>query len=208
MKWLLGVLVSCSVFVFGFNAYSASTDLSNLRHSTLLINVGEGNGSGVCIGPEQVLTAAHVAKPDFPITVQDLPATIVKRDEQFDLAELHVPGLNCKPIEIANVEPSLDTAIAIVGFPMNSMLQTQFLTFGNVQGYVFDAYRMMTSANILPGNSGGGVYAKGLFKWELVGILVEGFQDCQMFTCSKVSYIGRAVNLVSIKVFLKTKYGS
>ena len=51
-------------------------------------------GSGVVIGPHQVLTANHVIDGCTSITVHnnfDVPATVIARDAKKDVAVLNIP---------------------------------------------------------------------------------------------------------------------
>ena len=83
-------------------------------------------GSGWIARPGLVVTNAHVvAGIDTPrvdsIGGGIFDARVVVFDSANDVAVLRVPGLQARPLELA--EPARGTAVALVGYPENGPLQ-------------------------------------------------------------------------------------
>jgi S1-C subfamily serine protease len=131
-------------------------------------------GSGWIVRPELVVTNAHVvAGVDRPrVDRQDGPgeaATVVAFDVKDDLALLRVPGLEGKPLQLA--DPDRGAPIAIVGYPENGPRSRVPGRLGETaKALSRDAYghgpvtRTVTTLRgvVRPGNSGGpGVDARG-----------------------------------------------
>src|SRR5215471_18838798 len=91
------------------------------------------SGSGVVIGPHEVLTANHVADGCIAINVFGKDAYVVAHDETNDLAVLHTKDQRATWALFSN-EPvhAGDTAIAM-GYPLAGVLaDTANVTVGNV----------------------------------------------------------------------------
>ena len=177
IKRLASFLLAAYVVVAGFN-YVTTKDVPQETTYIIQTEDGRGNGSGVLIAPGVLLTAAHVASVNsfVPLYVKYegiLHKVKVKSiDHISDLALLEVEGLNDKTAAIASSVPSIGSNVVATGYPMNKNIQAQLTTEGKVLGVVED--RLMSSAPILPGNSGGGLFQRNwLFKYELVGITVS-----------------------------------
>ena len=139
---------------------------------------GRGNGSGVLIAPNTILTARHVAEVAqyVPLYVRVegklYPARIHKLDHTSDLATMFVDGLFGKYATISRDVPEAGADVVASGFPMNWNIKALLQTKGEVLATVDD--RLMTSATIMPGNSGGGLFQlKWYGRYELVGITVS-----------------------------------
>ena len=78
-------------------------------------------GSGVVIGPNRVMSAAHaVAGADsFTVSVgdQEHDATVVSYDPNMDIAILNVPELQAPPLAFAPHEASTGTDALVLGYP-------------------------------------------------------------------------------------------
>jgi S1-C subfamily serine protease len=127
-------------------------------------------GSGWVVGPQLVVTNAHVVAGEDDTTVtpdggSPLDATAVFYDPRNDLAILSVPGLELPALELVE-RPRRGTAGAVVGYPENGPLTTVAARIGRT-GLVTstDSYgrgplkRRMTPfrARVRSGNSGGPV---------------------------------------------------
>ena len=124
-------------------------------------------GSGWVAGPELVVTAAHVVAGEDDTTVvgedgSQLRAQAVAFDPHDDVAVLHVPGLDTRPLRL--VDPKPGTAVGIVGYPLNGALAATPGRIGVTSTVLAqDAYgrgptrRVVTSlsGNVEHGNSGG-----------------------------------------------------
>ncbi|MDQ3672475.1 MAG: MarP family serine protease [Actinomycetota bacterium] len=131
-------------------------------------------GSGWIARPEVVVTNAHVIagvkRPS--VDRQDgrsLSATVVVFDSKNDLAVLRVPGLEGRPLRLA--DPERGAAVALVGYPENGPLTRTPGRLGETGDFLSrDAYgrgpvrKSVTAIRgvVRPGNSGGpGIDAQG-----------------------------------------------
>lgn len=151
----------------------ASAAASVVRISGIACGLGI-EGSGWIARPELVVTNAHVvAGIDHPsVDRQDgrsLSATVVVFDPKNDLAVLRVPGLEGRPLRLA--EPERGIAVALVGYPENGPLTRTPGRLGETGDFLSrDAYgrgpvrKSVTAIRgvVRPGNSGGpGIDARG-----------------------------------------------
>ncbi len=101
-----------------------------LRKSTVQVRSGrghrEGNGSGVVIAPEQIVTNAHVMQGERPMVEswegKTVGATLIKLDQRRDLALLAVPGFDGAPATLG------DSSLLRPGTPV--------LAIGNPLGFI------------------------------------------------------------------------
>ena len=101
-----------------------------LRQSTVQIQSGDdslyGHGSGAVVGPDRVITNAHVVR-SARLSVESwegkaMKATLVRIDKHRDLALLAVPGLNGAPVTLG------DSSLLRAGTPV--------VAIGNPLGFV------------------------------------------------------------------------
>jgi S1-C subfamily serine protease len=127
-------------------------------------------GSGWVARPGVVVTAAHVVAGESDTVVQpsgsnqSLPASVVGFDPHNDIAILHVPGLDARPLPLAPPHPN--ATAAIVGYPENGPLDATPARIGQTQTLLADdafghgpVRRTITAlaGRLRPGNSGGPV---------------------------------------------------
>ena len=124
-------------------------------------------GSGWVARPETVVTAAHVVAGEDDTAVEtagsrtQLRATVTAFDTRNDVAVLHVPGLQLRPLAI--VDPKPGAAVAILGYPEDGpFAATAGRIGGTIAVFSRDAYghpvtRTITSLRgvVRHGNSGG-----------------------------------------------------
>ena len=180
----------------------ANTDYTNARASVYLINTASGgNGSGVMIEPNLMLTAAHVAGDGTGLTVgpEKLPAKLLYVDKDNDIALLYV-SLECPCVSLAD-PPKPDVPVVIIGFPINEHFHVQTVTEGLVQGRWENRLAMTAPAS--GGNSGGGVFVYQDGEWKLAGILVEVAGWCVGMACYPMAHLSRAVATETMVLFLR-----
>jgi hypothetical protein len=134
---------------------------------------GRELGSGVTIGPQQIVTNCHVVRNARTIQVsrgtEVWPATMEAGDEYRDLCFLRVPGYPGVPPRMAEPEDAkVGLGVIAVGYPGGKFAVSQ----GGVKGLfscACDGGRVIqTSAYFGPGASGGGLFDSA---GRLLGIL-------------------------------------
>lgn len=125
-------------------------------------------GTGFVIGPQRMLTNAHVVAGTERVVVEQgedlLEATVMHYDPQRDLAVLDVPGLDRAVLPWAGEELGSGTDVVAVGYPLDAGLtfspgriQTDFTLRGpdiyDSQTVTRGVYTVL--ADIRSGNSGG-----------------------------------------------------
>jgi hypothetical protein len=121
-----------------------------------------GIGSGVVIGPHEVLTDNHVVDGCTAINVFNRDAYVQAHDETNDLAVVHTRDVWATwALFSSDTVRAGDTAIAM-GFPLAGVLaDTANVTVGNVSalaGPLNDSRFLQITTPIQPGNSGGGLF--------------------------------------------------
>ncbi|HUY60649.1 MAG TPA: MarP family serine protease [Candidatus Dormibacteraeota bacterium] len=125
-------------------------------------------GSGFPVGPDLIVTNAHVVAGGHDFYVQipgrgNLAARLVRFDPRRDLALLWVPGLNLRPLPLGG-PASRGTMGAVIGYPGGGPEQViPAGVRGSLQAVGRDIYAsqvvsrsiFVLQANVEPGNSGG-----------------------------------------------------
>lgn len=157
------------------------------RDQVRIVMAASGNGSGVVVRPGLVLTAKHVAKVKDLVLVKGGAkgeGVIVSEQEKVDLALIRYPlsESGCPCAKLAEYEAEVDEVVYVIGYPMGI---TSVVTTGRAQGVMNVALtdemgfahqlgkRLVLTAGVQPGNSGGGVFVYREGQYQLVGILVE-----------------------------------
>jgi serine protease Do len=144
--------------------------------ATVLIESGDGLGSGSVISPDGfILTAAHVVEPGAPLHVQlssgpVMEAILIRRDSQHDVALLQVKGTSFKQCLPLRQEPiNVGEEVYAIGSPLSKELSFS-LTRGIVSGFrmIEGVPLVQTDASVNPGNSGGPLIDK---KGRLIAIV-------------------------------------
>ncbi|MBZ0150293.1 MAG: trypsin-like peptidase domain-containing protein [Planctomycetes bacterium] len=147
-------------------------------------------GSGVIIGPQLVLTGAHVVANATFVQVQKqsdpakVTARVVTVSHDCDLALLHIEdkafARGVRPAVIGDL-PRLRDAVQVVGYPIGG--EEVSITEGvvsriEVQRYEHSQRHLLAvtvDAAINEGNSGGPVFARG----KVVGIAFQAIPDAE-----------------------------
>lgn len=139
---------------------------------------GGGVGTGFLVGPDLIMTAAHVAKNEAAINVsiggQYTSAAVLGINDNLDLALLRTPtALTGFRFSFAPALPAQGVEVAAIGFPLDQGLtftsgrvsalnQEARLPAGTVKGLI------QTDTAINPGNSGGPLL---LMNGSVVGVV-------------------------------------
>jgi hypothetical protein len=120
------------------------------------------SGSGIVIGPHEVLTVNHAVDGCTAVNVFNHDAYVQAHDESNDLAVVHTKDTWATWALFSNdAVRAGDTAIAL-GYPLAGVLaDTANVTVGNVSalaGLFNDSRFFQITTPIQPGNSGGGLF--------------------------------------------------
>jgi len=133
------------------------------------------HASGVVVGPNRVLTAAHAIDEAYRSYVrigeQLYPASVASIDRSKDLAILEVSSLDVDPIELGDSDLSNSAKVWAVGFPRAESKTTSSGSF-KIKAAIDGA--LHTTAPIDSGQSGGGLISCEQGKHVLAGML-RGF---------------------------------
>jgi S1-C subfamily serine protease len=160
--------------------YDLPADMQKAQQATVIVRVGAQGGSGVLVSTDGVvLTANHVVEALSTATVEladgrKLPARVIRRDTQRDVAVLRVdaPGLPCLPVSMSL--PNVGQTLFAVGNPLSERLSFS-VTRGLVSGLreQVDAAWIQTDAALNPGNSGGPILNE---QGAIIGIVSHGIR--------------------------------
>ncbi|MFK7988338.1 MAG: S1C family serine protease [Sandaracinaceae bacterium] len=136
------------------------------------------HGSGVVIADGWVATAGHVVDDAALLIVvppggeEGMPATVVTRLADRDLALLRVSGQLDAPLPIPRRTPTLTLGdrVSASGYPLDVREAMPAAVSGEI-GRPLNDGRVQLSMSVNPGNSGGPVITEG---GELVGIVSQG----------------------------------
>lgn len=132
-------------------------------------------GSGFVIGPQRVITNAHVVAgvtqgPEVYTRFQTgYPAHVVLFDPRSDIAVLYVPGLRLAPLHLAGPAPFGASAI-VAGYPLESPFTAVPARVGRAElangPDIYQSTRLVRDiypirAQVQPGNSGGPLLSVG-----------------------------------------------
>lgn len=157
------------------------------RDQVRIVMGGGGNGSGVVIRPGLILTAKHVAEVKGLVLTKGGTkgeGVIVSELDKVDLALIRYPlaESQCPCVKLAEYEAEVDETVYVIGYPLGL---ASVMTTGRSQGVMdvrlVDSWgmphdlgkRLVLTAGVQPGNSGGGVFVLRDGEYQLVGILVE-----------------------------------
>jgi len=134
-------------------------------------------GSGVVVGDKYVITAGHVVDGAGTILVNGVhQASVVVRAQDDDLALLHVPDLEARPLPLLQ-NPLFDNEVVVaIGYPERDVCKA--FPGGVIET---DNRLVVTSASVYEGQSGGALLAlrteAGHSTWYVAGVIVAYFVE-------------------------------
>ena len=171
-------------------------------------------GSAVVVGPQFVLTNAHVIQDCQRVQAlrdrERMDAKVRASDSGADLALLHVPGLSARANRIVEVprlrrSATIGEPILAAGYPLAGLLGHDIVvTTGIVNalaGLNADPTRLQVSAPVQPGNSGGPLLDKS---GQLVGLVTSRLNALAMVaqTGTLTENVNFAIKPEALKAFL------
>jgi hypothetical protein len=140
-----------------------------------------GNGSGVVVGPEQVITNCHVLAKSSSVRLvrnnESYSAVLEHPDPERDLCQLKVPNLKAPAVKLGRASAvKVGQRVYAVGAPKGYELTLSDGLVSSLRDTKQGAPQIQTSAPVSPGSSGGGLFdVNGL----LVGIITWQERDSQ-----------------------------
>ena len=177
--WAIPLAVAAYVFFATFPHSQLVEGAETQINSTVKVVLKDGHGSGVYIGNNEVLTAAHVALGEAGLVKviaadgKEKFATVAWLNMDYDLALLRIRGDVPETLlksEVSCKTPAIGERIEAYGSPgANDFLTMKGYVAGGVTSK--DKWKEVISADltILPGMSGGPVFNS---KGEVAGISV------------------------------------
>jgi len=170
----------CSLYILGISSLGAAENFESQAclwpgpdSLAAVIPVAAADGSrasGVVVGQNRILTAAHAVAPDTEVFVgidaQFHTAHVLLRDVANDLLILVADTANISPLPISLAEPRLLEPVWAVGFPR---AQAKTTSMGVLQRKIHGA--LHASAPIDSGQSGGGLLLCHEGAYTLAGML-------------------------------------
>jgi serine protease Do len=148
---------------------------------------GSGVGTGFLVGPDLIVTAAHVVDGSVGIVVDDaggsVTGTIVGLDTELDIALVRIAQPSVGHVfDLASDLPATGATVAAIGFPLD---EPRTLTVGTISGSERDittqggqhiVHLLQTDVAINPGNSGGPLLDSD---GAVVGIVSAYYENAQ-----------------------------
>jgi serine protease Do len=146
----------------------------------------ESVGSGFFVGPDVVVTNAHVLCPvgeSIQVGLSDeskYSGEVLRRDDSIDLGLVRVPGATAQPMPLGDVgDLAVGDRVVIVGSPVGLDFTVQEGTISSLQRSANGVAYLQLDAKVSPGNSGGPVVDSqgrvvGIVSMKVSGEGVEG----------------------------------
>jgi S1-C subfamily serine protease len=139
---------------------------------------GPSSGSGVVVSANTVLTASHVINRCTSIDAvyegKRYPAQVLAQDATNDIGVLQVAALPSARTALLRNKAVIGETVMAAGYPLAGILSSELtVTTGNVNslaGLANNQNHLQISAQVSPGNSGGGLIDKS---GNLVGLVVS-----------------------------------
>ncbi len=156
----------------GTGSQQATDGLAEAVASTVVVQTLSGNGAGVAVDDDRLLTAAHVVGEAQTVWLRSatatFPAGVVATDRRRDLALLSAPGHGIARVALRERQARVGDPVFAAGAPLVDHVQ---LTAGIVSALTTDrgVAQVQTDAAVNPGNSGGPLLDRA---GRIVGIVV------------------------------------
>ena len=143
-----------------------------------------GTGSGFYVNPRALVTAAHVVEGCKALSLVDgSQLRVISKDSAMDLAVLESGAASQVWLHIsADTAPRLGATVYALGYPYLGLLQQGLsVTGGNISalgGLDPSEERIMISAPVQPGNSGGPLITS---QGDVLGVVVSRIDDMSIF---------------------------
>ncbi len=170
---------------------------------------GPSSGSGVLVSSNRVLTASHVVDRCTAIEAvfggKRYPAKLLAQDTKNDLGVLQVQSMPSTRTANLRSKAVIGETIMAAGYPLSGILSSDLtVTTGNVNslaGIADNQSHLQISAQVSPGNSGGGLIDKS---GNLVGLVVSKLDVLRLaaITGDLAQNVNFAVKPEVIKTFL------
>ena len=146
----------------------------------------ESVGSGFFVGPDLVVTNAHVLCPvgeSIQVGLSDdrkYVGQVLQRDDSLDLGLVRVPGATAQPMPLGDVgDVAVGDRVVIVGSPVGLDFTVQEGSISSLQRSGNGVAYLQLDAKVSPGNSGGPVVDSqgrvvGIVSMKVSGEGVEG----------------------------------
>jgi S1-C subfamily serine protease len=188
-RWLTAVLLPL-IFLTG-----CMPDGSGARKYVHRLTDGNGVGSMVLLAPGLALTAEHVTKiPNLTAADGKSTGVIIGKggSDELDIGLLRYPRAEaeCPCVILATSDAEPDEPVYVIGNPMGI---AEVVTLGRSQGVhpvsapgfmgmpgQYLSKRLVLTALVAPGNSGGGVFVFRRGEYQLVGILTEQYNHLSL----------------------------
>jgi serine protease Do len=155
-------------------------------------------GSGFFVSEERLLTNAHVLCPyGETITVhfsdgRQLPATVVDKDENLDLALVQVSGAAGVPLTIGDAaHVSAGQKVVLIGTPLGMDYTVHEGIVSHAARNLYGTAYIQVDANVNPGNSGGPLFDSGGSVIGVISAKVQGAEGLGFALPINYAYAGR-----------------
>jgi S1-C subfamily serine protease len=169
LRWslIVSVLLATIIALVGQSAGNSVSLEDRALASTVYVGVGKGHGTGFVVGPDRIITAAHVVKDAEKVTIKfsntvEIDAKVLWKGEGANdvaLLEADTRGRPAMPLTCS--KPQRGEQVMVFGHPK---FMTNVATYGRVAGFVTEpellkeeADAVILDVTLAPGNSGGPV---------------------------------------------------
>lgn len=163
-------IAAIALSVLMFTGGLAGASYNTLAQSVKRMALADGVCTAWATAPERYVTAGHCT--GFGATIGGLPATLLRVDEEHDLALYAVVGDTAPGLPLATRAPRIGDHVVTIGYPHG--IPNALITVGHIGGGSLPGLTgaLITDAPSAPGASGGPYLVNG----RVVGVLTAGTQ--------------------------------